>query len=49
VLGWLAARLVAARRYRFAKAGVLLAGALACLVPLWFSFENLVNLLPANI
>lgn len=49
VLGWLATRLVAARRYRFAKAGVLLAGALACLVPLWFSFENLVNLLPANI
>jgi sortase A len=47
--GWVATRLVAARRYRHAKVLVLVAGALACLVPLWFAFESVVGLLPANI
>lgn len=46
---WVAARLLAARRKRYAGFALLLTGALACLVPLWFTFENLVNLLPANL
>jgi sortase A len=45
---WVATRLLAARQYRYTKVMVLLSGALVCLVPLWFTFENAVNLLPAN-
>jgi sortase A len=49
LLCWLVVRLAAYRRRGGAKAAVILGGALACLVPLWFAFENVVNLLPANI
>ena len=42
-------RIAAARRRRYSKVGVLLGGALVCMVPLWFSFGDVVNLLPANI
>lgn len=45
---WAAARLLAARRRRYAKLAVLLAGAVVCLVPLWFAFGAVVALLPAN-
>jgi hypothetical protein len=31
------------------KSAVLTGGTLVCLVPLWFAFENLVRLLPANL
>lgn len=47
--GWVATRLVAARQYRYTKVLVLAAGALVCLVPLWFVFENAVDLLPSNL
>jgi sortase A len=47
--GWAITRIAAARRRRYSKVAVLFAGALACLVPLWFAFGNAVNLLPANI
>ena len=46
---WAVTRIVAARRRRYDKVAVLFGGALACLVPLWFAFGNVVNLLPANI
>lgn len=49
LLGWVATRVFAARLRRYSKFLVLAAGTLVCLVPLWFAFENLVNLLPANI
>jgi sortase A len=49
LLGWVATRVFAARLHRFSKFLVLAAGALVCLVPLWFAFENLVDLLPANL
>lgn len=45
---WVAARLLAYRRRRYAKAALLVAGAVVCLVPLWFAFGAVVNLLPAN-
>ncbi len=47
--GWVITRIVAGRTRRYTKLGVLAAGALVCLVPLWFSFGNVVNLLPSNI
>ena len=47
--GWAATRLTARHRHRYGQALVITLGALACLVPLWFTFENLVRLLPANI
>jgi len=46
---WVATRILAARRRRYAKVLVLLAGSLVCLVPLWFMFGDVVNLLPASI
>jgi sortase A len=46
---WAMTRIAAARRRRYSKVGVLLGGALICMVPLWFSFGDVVNLLPANI
>jgi hypothetical protein len=49
LLGWAATRTLARRLHRFGKFLVLAAGALVCLIPLWFAFENLVDLLPANI
>lgn len=49
LLGWVAARVFATRLRRYSKALVLAAGALVCLVPLWFAFENLVDLLPASL
>lgn len=49
LLGWALTRVVASRRYRYAKLGVLVCGALACLVPLWFAFANVVDVLPANL
>jgi LPXTG-site transpeptidase (sortase) family protein len=45
---WVATRLLAARRHRYAKVALLVAGALVSLVPLWFAFGAAVNLLPAN-
>jgi sortase A len=47
--GWAITRIAAARGRRFSKVAVLFGGALVCLVPLWFAFGNVVNLLPANI
>jgi hypothetical protein len=41
--------MAASRRYRYAKIGVLVCGALICLVPLWFAFAHVVDLLPANL
>lgn len=49
MLGWALTRIVASRRYHYAKLGVVVCGALICLVPLWFSFTNVVDLLPANL
>jgi sortase A len=49
LLVWVLARIVAARRHRYDKVIVLLGGALVCLVPLWFAFGHIVDLLPANI
>jgi sortase A len=49
LLVWVATRALAGRRARFAKAGVLVCGALVCLVPLWFAFAKVVDLLPANL
>lgn len=45
---WAATRLLAVRRRRYVKLGVLFAGAVVCLVPLWFAFGAAVDLLPAN-
>jgi sortase A len=49
LLAWVMTRVAAARLRRYSKAVVLVAGALFCLVPLWFAFENVVDLLPASI
>lgn len=48
VVAWVATRLLAARRRRYAKLAFLLGGVLVCLVPLWFAFGAVVDLLPAN-
>jgi LPXTG-site transpeptidase (sortase) family protein len=49
LFGWVGTRIFAAHMRRYATVIVMVAGALVCLVPLWFAFENLVDLLPANI
>jgi sortase A len=49
LLGWVGTRVFAARLRRYSKLLVLVAGVLVCLVPLWFAFAHLVDLLPANI
>lgn len=49
LFGWVGTRIFAAHMRRYAAVIVMVAGALVCLVPLWFAFENLVELLPANI
>src|SRR5579859_2004442 len=48
LLGWIGVRLWGARRrgWRWVPFAV---GIPVCLVPLWFGFENLIRLLPANI
>jgi sortase A len=46
---WVITRIVASRRRRYNKAAVLFGGALVCLVPLWFAFGSVVDLLPSNI
>lgn len=47
---WAITRVAANRRRLLGpKAVVVVLGALVCLVPLWFAFENIVDLLPANI
>ena len=48
VVVWVAARLLAARHRRYAKMAFLLGGVLICLVPLWFAFGAVVDLLPAS-
>lgn len=45
---WVAVRLLAAKRCGYSKGLVVLGGAVLCLLPLWFAFENAVVLLPAN-
>ena len=49
LLAWVGARVFAARLPRYSKLMVLVAGAVICLLPLWFAFAHLVDLLPANI
>ena len=50
LVGWVVTRVLAGRRYSYyAAAAVLVCGALVCLVPLWFAFANVVDLLPANL
>jgi hypothetical protein len=45
---WVVARVVGARARRRGWLAVVL-GAVICLVPLWFLFENVVRLLPPNV
>ncbi|HEY2303690.1 MAG TPA: hypothetical protein VGH66_17440, partial [Acidimicrobiales bacterium] len=45
---WLGARIAAAHARRRGWLFIL-AGIGVCLVPLWFAFENVIRLLPANI
>lgn len=49
LMAWVGARVFAAHLRRYGKYLALVAGVVVCLVPLWFAFENLVDLLPANI
>jgi hypothetical protein len=49
LLAWVGTRVFTARLPRYGKVMVLVAGTVICLVPLWFAFEHLVDLLPANI
>jgi sortase A len=49
VVLWIATRLLVHRTRRWKRAGVLVVGIAVCLVPLWFTFENVVRLLPPNI
>lgn len=46
---WVAVRVLGARRRRWRRLEVYLPGIVACLVPLWFFFENVVRLLPQSI
>lgn len=48
VLGWILVRIMVALTRRWTRAAVLAGGIVACAVPLWFTFENVVRLLPAN-
>jgi LPXTG-site transpeptidase (sortase) family protein len=49
LVAWTGTRVAAAQLRRYSKVAMLAAGTLLCLVPLWFVFENLVDLLPASI
>ncbi len=49
VLLWIGARLLINRTRRWARVGAFVVGIGVCLIPLWFSFENVVRLLPPNI
>jgi sortase A len=49
LFAWVATRVAASHRRRYEKVALLAAGALVCLVPLWFAFQNLVVLLPPSI
>ena len=46
---WIGTRLLINRTRRWTRAGVVVVGIALCLVPLWFTFENVVRLLPPNI
>ena len=46
---WIGTRLLINRTRRWTRAGVVVIGIALCLVPLWFTFENVVRLLPPNI
>lgn len=46
---WVAVRVLGGRRRRWRRLEVYAPGVLACLVPLWFFFENVVRLLPQSI
>lgn len=49
VVLWVGTRLLINRTRRWTRAGVYVVGIAACLVPLWFTFENVVRILPQNI
>jgi sortase A len=49
VVLWIGTRLLINRTRRWTRAGVVVIGIALCLVPLWFTFENVVRLLPPNI
>jgi LPXTG-site transpeptidase (sortase) family protein len=49
LLAWVITRIGAAHLRRYSKVLMLTFGALVSLVPLWFAFGNLVDLLPASI
>jgi sortase A len=49
VVLWIGTRLLVNRTRRWVRAGALVLGIAICLVPLWFTFENVVRLLPPNI
>jgi sortase A len=49
VVLWIGARLAINRTRRWARLGAVVIGVLVSAVPLWFCFENVVRLLPANI
>jgi sortase A len=49
VVLWIGARLAINRTRRWARLGAVVIGVLVSAVPLWFGFENVVRLLPANI
>jgi sortase A len=46
---WIVTRVLINRTRRWRRALVFVVGIAACLVPLWFMFENVVRLLPPNI
>ncbi len=49
VVLWVGTRLLINRTRRWTRAGVYVVGIAVCLVPLWFTFENVVRILPQNI
>jgi sortase A len=49
VVLWVVTRILVNRTRRWWRALALVAGIAVCLVPLWFTFENAVRLLPPNI
>lgn len=49
LVGWILVRLLINRTRRWRRVGAYVGGIAVCLVPLWFLFENVVQLLPQNI